>query len=151
MGLILFSVGTAKPGLDCAYEKSPYDICKVLISLSWAPPRQTSVKHKPSVWLSDMWANLLNPQGVPIFVDGFPLQRQHVFLTFDLMLSVDKILNYAWLIFGPLTLVLLNPDIPCLCKQCKSRSVGFFWRSQLIWICTVCHSVCEFISKARIK
>ena len=24
-----------------------------------------------------------------------------------------------------LTLVLLNPDIPCLCKQCSSRSVGF--------------------------
>ena len=24
-----------------------------------------------------------------------------------------------------LTLVLLNPDIPCLCKQCRSRSVGF--------------------------
>ena len=23
-----------------------------------------------------------------------------------------------------LTLVLLNPDIPCLCKQCRSRSVG---------------------------
>ena len=37
-----------------------------------------------------------------------------------------------------LTLVLLNPDIPCLCKQCRSRSVGF-WRSQLIWSCTVCH------------
>ena len=35
-----------------------------------------------------------------------------------------------------LTLVLLNPDIPCLCKQCRSRSVGF-WRSQLIWMCTV--------------
>ena len=46
---------------------------------------------------------------------------------------------------GMSVLVLLNPDIPCLCKQCKSRSVGF-WRSQLIWICTVCHSVCEFIS-----
>ena len=40
--------------------------------------------------------------------------------------------------FLNLTLVLLNPDIPCLCKQCRSRSVGF-WRSQLIWICTVCH------------
>ena len=26
---------------------------------------------------------------------------------------------------SPLTLVLLNPDIPCLCKQCRSRSVGF--------------------------
>ena len=24
-----------------------------------------------------------------------------------------------------LTLVLLNPDIPCICKQCSSRSVGF--------------------------
>ena len=24
-----------------------------------------------------------------------------------------------------LTLVLLSPDIPCLCKQCRSRSVGF--------------------------
>ena len=35
-----------------------------------------------------------------------------------------------------LTLVLLNPDIPCLCKQCRSKSVGF-WRSQLFWICTV--------------
>ena len=23
-------------------------------------------------------------------------------------------------------------------KQCRSRSVGFFFRSQLIWICTVC-------------
>ena len=49
-----------------------------------------------------------------------------------------------------LTLVLLNPDIPCLCKQCRSRSVGF-WRSQLIWICTVCHGVCEFISTTWIK
>ena len=37
-----------------------------------------------------------------------------------------------------LTLVLLNPDMPFLCKQCRSRSVGF-WRSQLIWIYTVCH------------
>ena len=35
-----------------------------------------------------------------------------------------------------LTLILLNPDIPCLYKQCRSRSVGFF-RSRLIWICTV--------------
>ena len=35
---------------------------------------------------------------------------------------------------SPLTLVLLNPDIPYICKQCRSRSVGFW-----IWICTVCH------------
>ena len=39
-----------------------------------------------------------------------------------------------------LTLVLLNLDIPWLCNQCRSRSVGF-WRSQLIWICTVCQYV----------
>ena len=45
-----------------------------------------------------------------------------------------------------LTLVLLNPDVPCLCKQCRSRSVGF-WRL----ICTVCHSLCEFIATIWIK
>ena len=39
-----------------------------------------------------------------------------------------------------LTLVVLNPHIPWLCKQCRSR-----W-SKLIWICTVCHSVCDFVS-----
>ena len=33
---------------------------------------------------------------------------------------------------------LAEHDRPCLSKQCRSRSVGF-WRSQLIWICTVCH------------
>ena len=37
-----------------------------------------------------------------------------------------------------LTLVLLNLDRSCLCKQCRPRSVGF-WRSQLIWVYTVCH------------
>ena len=42
--------------------------------------------------------------------------------------------------FSLLTLVLLKPDILCLCKQCRSRSVGF-WRSQLIWKGTVCHNV----------
>ena len=40
--------------------------------------------------------------------------------------------------------------MPCLCKQWRSRSFGFC-RSQLIWICTVCHSVCEFVSATWIK
>ena len=35
-------------------------------------------------------------------------------------------------------------------QKCRSRSVGFF-RGQLIWICTVCHSACEFISTIWIK
>ena len=49
-----------------------------------------------------------------------------------------------------LTLLLLIPDIPSLCKQCRARSVGF-WRTQLICVCTVCHKECEFISTIRIK
>ena len=53
-----------------------------------------------------------------------------------------------WLKF--LTLVLLNLDIHCLCKQCRSRSVGF-WRSQLIWIYTVWHLVCEFVLTSWIR
>ena len=49
----------------------------------------------------------------------------------------------------------LNPSLaehgmPCLNKQCRSRSVGF-WRSQLIWICTVCHYIYEFLSKTWIQ
>ena len=49
----------------------------------------------------------------------------------------------------------VNPDIPRLCKQCRSRSVGFLSKNQslsrLIWICSICHSMCEFVSTARIK
>ena len=65
----------------------------------------------------------------------------------------DKNNKHIGINFGirnTITLVLLNPDIPCLSKQCRSRSVGFF-RSQLIWICTVCHSVFEFVSTTWIK
>ena len=49
-----------------------------------------------------------------------------------------------------LTLVLLNSDIPYLCKQCRFSSAGFS-RSQLIWICTVYHQVCEFDLTILIK
>ena len=48
-----------------------------------------------------------------------------------------------------LTLVLLNPIIPCFCKQCRSRSVGF--RSQLTWIYSVCQLEFEFVSITWIK
>ena len=71
----------------------------------------------------------------------------------------DQSLNYSQYNTGILnkysnilTPVLLNPDIPFLCKQCSSKSVGFWrFRSQLIWICTVCHEVCEFISTIWVK
>ena len=42
---------------------------------------------------------------------------------------------------GALTHVMLNPYISCLCKQCSSRSVGF-WRNTIN---------CEFIATIRIK
>ena len=73
-----------------------------------------------------------------------PITSGHKMSTKNNLLSV---LNSSYVI---LTLALLNPDIPCLCKQCRSRSVGF-WRSQLIWIYTVCHSECEVISTIWIK
>ena len=41
-------------------------------------------------------------------------------------------------LFIVFTLVLLNPDMLFLSKQCRSRSVGF-WRGHLIWLCTICH------------
>ena len=34
--------------------------------------------------------------------------------------------NYPIIRYSSLTLVLLNPDMPCICKQCRSRSVCFW-------------------------
>ena len=56
--------------------------------------------------------------------------------SFNTLCQCKRQENIRWLQLS-LTLVLQNPDIPCFCKQCRSRSVGF-WRSQLIWIWTVC-------------
>ena len=56
------------------------------------------------------------------------------------MCTIKSPIRLYWFNFS-----LAKHDMPCLSKQCRSRSVGF-WRSQLIWICTVCHSVCDFIS-----
>ena len=64
--------------------------------------------------------------------------------------NIQNIVWKCYPAYKVLTLVLLNPDTPCHCKQYRSRSVGFS-RSQLIWIYTVFHSVCEFISTMWIK
>ena len=61
----------------------------------------------------------------------------HIIFISEKWLKVPFYPKYST-ICGLLALVLLNPDKPCLCKQCRSGSVGFC-RSQLIWICTVCH------------
>ena len=51
------------------------------------------------------------------------------------MSDMNRMASAGILIFNP---SLVEHDMLCLNKQCRSRSVGFF-RSQLIWICTVCH------------
>ena len=67
------------------------------------------------------------------------------------LLCFPRVVNgHSYTVRQPLTQVLLNPDMSCLCKLCRSRSVGFF-RSQLIWICTVYHKVFEFIATIQIK
>ena len=55
-------------------------------------------------------------------------------------------------VFGQykLTLVLLSQGRHCLRKQCGFRSDGF-WRSHLIRIYSVFHSVCEFIRTNNIE
>ena len=68
----------------------------------------------------------------------------HMKCLYFLWKSKIKVLSTVCVNSGS-TLVLLNPDMPCLRKQCRSRSVGIF-KSQLIWICIVCHSVCKFLS-----
>ena len=47
-------------------------------------------------------------------------------LDLDVQINNIKVtdLEYSYYTFM-LTLVLLNPDIPSFCKQCRSRSVGF--------------------------
>ena len=67
-----------------------------------------------------------------------PVEKYH-YPKYDLeILNPYHTCSKIWTSPFCLTLFLLNPDMSCLCKQCRSRSVGF-WRSQLIWICTVCH------------
>ena len=52
-----------------------------------------------------------------------------------------------WLLLTPCP---AEPGFTLFSKQSRSRSVGF-WRSQLIWICTVCHQEYEFIATIWIK
>ena len=90
--------------------------------------------------LGQEWVDLFDIVGFSQIYGHIPLVQSHtaVYGCLDVVTLSEKNQNI-------LTLVLLIPDILCLCKQCRSRSVGF-WRSQLIWICTVCNSVYEVMS-----
>ena len=59
-------------------------------------------------------------------------------------------INSLWnlLVYVDVTPVLLNLNIPCLCKQCRSRSVA---KKPTDLDLHFCYSVCEFISTIWIK
>ena len=84
---------------------------------------QNTILILPYVFGQKIWANSADPDQMPQNI----ISDQCLYFCHSDHSFTDK-----------LTLVLLNPDMPCLCKQCRSTSVGF-WRSQMIWICTVCH------------
>ena len=93
----------------------------------------TKEKHhnNPKYWEIQAWENCVDPeQMLPNAASDQGLLC---------LLVMQQHFTY-WYIRRVLTPILLNPDIPCLCKQCRSRSVGLR-RSQLIWTCTVCHYV----------
>ena len=101
----------------------------------------------------DKWGNFKNKTNICIvcsFLTVIPLIQEGQSSVTDASLCTSTGELLRRLSLPMLTLVLLNPDMSCLCKQCRSRSVGF-WRSQLIWICTVCLSVFEFVSTIWIK
>ena len=62
----------------------------------------------------------------------------HIYPQIPLFSPLGSIISEHWVM---LKLVLLNQDMPCLCKQCRSRSVGFWTDLDLhclpfsIWIC----------------
>ena len=82
-----------------------------------------------------------------IYIHSWLVINRHIYLT-----AYVNIIDTDW----PVCLVARSESVfnrypavhdnPCLCKQCRSRSDGF-WRSHLIRIYTVCHSVCEFERK----
>ena len=107
--------------------------------LSWA---MSYVKDRGLVLVAYMviilgWFLLISPWKwmLWVLIRRYSATSHTVCLYGELEIIILELSSYT-----PPELVLLN-----LCKQCRSRSVGFF-RSQLIWIYTVCHSVCEFIS-----
>ena len=110
-----------------------------------------------TLWVNNLYAeDKISRQQMWFFFFFFFFFLENRALRFDLGRHLwvwekfSKSTSFVFLQIITLTLVLLNPDIPCLFKQCRSRSVGF-WRSQLIWICTVCHLASEFIAEILIS
>ena len=123
-----------RPQLNCI------DIANIIVDL--CPEDQGHVALRSGSKFCNVWRDFETHWGYLFF----PMSSLFCFY-----LSIKTLCMPTYYVFmEKLTLVLLSPDILYICKQCRSRSVGF-WRSQLIWICTVCHQVCEFIAKALIK
>ena len=70
---------------------------------------------------------ILSQIGFQTFVlqGGYQKYRKDVIQELQTLPRKFKYRIISGLVLIWLTLVLLNPDIPCLCKQCRSRSFGF--------------------------
>ena len=62
--------------------------------------------------------------GTEIYCDLVPQLACDLFLNFVGVKSIQS-LSILFYVNYPLTQILLNLDMPCLCKQCRARSVGF--------------------------
>ena len=119
----------------------------------------------PKYWGIQAWANSVDPDQMPQNVASdlglhcLPIIQQFWGMStgsnIDLYKFKDVLqgIKVSQFILGKYSKVNPCPAEPgytCLCKQCRSRSVGF-WRSQMIWICTVCHLICKFVATTWIK
>ena len=134
-------------------DEYPQHICfcgeirKVLILLGWKKKTQHVIKSYvyPNNPKGDrrVWANSVHPDmTVQNAVSDQDLHClpliQHPFKHISRWWSrlfFLQILGQVWYRVNPCP---AEPGYTLPCKQCRTRSVGF-WRSQLIWICTVCH------------
>ena len=136
-GTFLLSYSQTKDIWICARQSLQSDLCNQQTRISlYCHPVCQGFSFTPLFWIARRLqkAHAISEGSYLNF--GFPQNTAlSMQLNCTLIKAVCKLLESLQMV---LTLLLLNPDMSCLCKHCRSRSVGF-WRSQLIWICTVCH------------
>ena len=155
MGKCVFShMQTVNAWISCASVQSAQGLHCLLTDTTECISREQRIR-----WYFAQAQDDLNLCILRMSEGTVSLDVTHLILHYVILYNQTAHLSFQYPIISPYHVHIIkffNPCsaepryIPCLCKQCRARSVGF-WRSQLIWICTVCHSVCEFISTIWIK
>ena len=138
--ILIYTVCISPRHMTWCFIQSHYTGIKLTISESYLyflnaerqADKQLVTFLKSLLWLCQEQ----NPQPSSHKADTLPVEPLHCHYRRICLLGTNS--TDICVIFLSLALVLLNLDMLCLCKQCRSRSVDF-WRGQLIWICTVCH------------